>query len=90
MAEFIYSNVKNANIGYMLFELNYDYHPQMFDKKNIDFDFSFKIADKLSTKLKKLIIVYFKKISTISMIFKNKLTIKTLSFKVTPLIIKFD
>ena len=26
IAEFAYNNVKNANIGHMLFELNYWYH----------------------------------------------------------------
>ena len=37
MAEFAYNNAKNTNTSYMLFELNYRYHPRVFYKKNFDF-----------------------------------------------------
>ena len=39
----------------MLFKLNYRYYLQMFVKKDVNFCFKSKSANKLSAKLKKLI-----------------------------------
>ena len=36
MAEFAYNNVKNININYTLFELNYGYHFYVSFKDNIN------------------------------------------------------
>ena len=58
MAKFAYNKAKNANTGYMPFELNYGYHPQMLNKKKDDFRSKFESADKLLAKLKKLMIIY--------------------------------
>ena len=39
MAEFKYNNTKNTNTGHTLFELNYDYHPYIFYKKDVNLRF---------------------------------------------------
>ena len=57
MAEFAYNNTKNASTGHTPFELNCDYHPQMSYKEDVDPRSRPKSADKLSAKLKKLMIV---------------------------------
>ena len=57
MAEFVYNNAKNVSSGYTLFELNCGYHPQMSYKEDVDPRFKSKSANKLSTKLKELMIV---------------------------------
>ena len=36
MAEFAYNNTKNASIGHTPFELDYDYHPWMSYKEDVD------------------------------------------------------
>ncbi len=36
MAKFAYNNAKNVNTGHSLFKLNYDYHPRVFLKKDVD------------------------------------------------------
>ena len=59
MAKFAYNNAKNASIGYMLFELNYNYHSCIFFKKDIDSRLWSKIANKLLAKLQELIIIYW-------------------------------
>lgn len=50
--KFIYNNAKNANMSYILFKLNYDYHLEILYKKNINSCFKLKIIDKLLIKLK--------------------------------------
>ena len=56
--KFIYNNIKNTSTSYMLFKLNFKHYSNMLYKNNITFSSKFKLANKLSTKLKKLIIVY--------------------------------
>lgn len=51
MAEFIYNNIHNTSTNHMLFELNCNYYPRMFFKKNTDSYFHLKIAKKLIIKL---------------------------------------
>ena len=60
MIEFAYNNVKNSSFGYTLFKLNYSYHLYMFYKKNFNFNFKSKLADKLLIDIKELISVYKK------------------------------
>ena len=57
MAEFAYNNVKNTSTGHMPFELNYGYHPRMSYKKKVDSHSKSQSADKLSVKLRELMIV---------------------------------
>ena len=57
MAEFAYNNTKNASSGHTFFELNCGYHFQMSYKDNVDPHSKSKLADKLSTKLRELMIV---------------------------------
>ena len=58
MVEFAYNNTKNANTGYLFFELNYSYHFYLSFNKNINLYFKSKTAKKLSNNLKKLIAIY--------------------------------
>ena len=60
MAESAYNNAKNASSGYMLFKFNCSYHPWMLYKKDVNPCTKSKSANKLSAKLKKLIIIYKK------------------------------
>lgn len=60
IAKFVYNNVKNISISYILFKLNYGYYFWKLYKKDVDFCSKSKIADKLLVKLKKLVIVYWK------------------------------
>lgn len=63
MAEFAYNNIKNfGNIDHMPFKLNYNYHPQMSYKKDINPWSKSQLANKLATDLKGLMIVYKKKL----------------------------
>lgn len=58
MAKFVYNNAKNANIGYISFELNCSYYLYILYKENLDFRSKSKSIDKLIAKLRDLIIVY--------------------------------
>lgn len=60
MAEFAYNIAKNTSIGHTPFELNCGYYFRISYKKDIDPCSHSKTVNKLSTKLKKLIIVYQK------------------------------
>lgn len=55
MANFAYINFKNASIGYILFELNYDYHPQVSFKNKFDIYSKSSLANKMATELRELI-----------------------------------
>ncbi len=55
MAEVAYNNVRNANTGHTLFELNCSYHPRVFFEKDIDSRSKFCSANKLVKELKELI-----------------------------------
>ena len=58
MAEFAYNNAKNASFDYTLFELNCNFYPWLSYKKNVNLCSKFKLANKLSAKLRELIIVF--------------------------------
>ena len=45
IVEFVYNNINNVNTGYMLFKLNYSYHPHIFYKENINSCPQSKLAD---------------------------------------------
>ena len=57
MAEFAYNHAKNINTNYMPLELNYDYHLQISYKEEVNPQFKFQSADKLSAELRELMIV---------------------------------
>ena len=57
MAKFAYNNIKNMNIGHMLFMLNCGYYPCVFFKENINLHPQSKKANKLLAKLQKLITI---------------------------------
>ena len=57
MAEFAFKNAKNASIGHTPFELNCCYHFWMLYKEKVNSCFKSKSTDKLSAKLRELIIV---------------------------------
>ena len=61
MAEFAYNNAKNASINHMLFKLNCDYYSCVSFKKNINFCFRSKSANKFLAELQNLMIVCQKK-----------------------------
>ncbi len=58
MAEFAYNNTQNVSTGFTLFELNCGYHSSILYKKDIDLYFKLKSANKLLTKLQKLMTLY--------------------------------
>lgn len=60
MPKFVYNNAKNANTDHISFKLNCGYHSCVSHKKNVDPRFKLKSAEKLSNKLRELIIVYWK------------------------------
>ena len=51
MAEFAYNNANNASTGHTPFELNCEYHLQVFYKEDIDPYLKSKSADKLLAEL---------------------------------------
>ena len=51
MVKFAYNNVKNIDINYISFELNYRYYFCIFYKKYLDFYSKSKIIKKSSFKL---------------------------------------
>ena len=57
MAEFAYNNAKNASSSHTPFELNCGYHPRVLYKEDVDPRFQSKLADKLSEKFRKLMVV---------------------------------
>ena len=57
MAEFAYNNVKNASTSHKSFELKCNFYLQAFYEKDINLCFQLKLANKLVTKLKKLIAI---------------------------------
>lgn len=57
MMEFVYNNIKNANIGHTFFKLNYSYHSNVSFKEDSNFCSKFKSAEELSTKLSDLMII---------------------------------
>ena len=57
IVKFAYNNTTNASTSQTPFELNYGYHPRISYKEKIDSCSKFKSADKLSVKLRELMIV---------------------------------
>ena len=57
MTKFAYNNAKNTDIGHTPFELNCGYHPRMSYEEEVDPCSKSKSADKLSAKLRELMIV---------------------------------
>ena len=57
MAEFAYNNAKNASTGHTLFELNYEYYPQVSYKEDLNLRSKSKIAKDLSSKLQNLMAI---------------------------------
>ena len=57
MMEFAYNNTKNASTSYKPFELNCGYYSRMSYKDDVDPRFKSKSADKLSVKLRELMII---------------------------------
>ena len=57
MVEFAYNNAKNTSTGHTLFELNCGYHPRILYRDDINPRSKSKSADKLSAKLRELIII---------------------------------
>ena len=57
MAEFAYNNPKNASSGHTPFKLNYGYQPRILYEDDVDPCSKSKSADKLSIKLRELMIV---------------------------------
>lgn len=52
MTEIMYNNVKNASTNHMFFELNCGYYPCVLYKKDVNFCFKLKVANKLAGKLR--------------------------------------
>ena len=82
MAEFAYNNSKHASIWYMPFELNCRYYPCVSYKNDVDPRSKSKVADKLTEKLRNLIVACRENYNTPKN-YKNKPTIKELSLEVT-------
>ena len=57
MAKFAYNNAKKASTGHTPFELNCSYQPQILYKDDVNSHSKSKAIDKLSAKLKELIII---------------------------------
>ena len=60
IAKFTYNNAKNASTSHTPFELNYEYHPCVLYKEDIDPHSKLKSADKLLAKQRELMIVFQK------------------------------
>ena len=58
MAKFIYNNAKNTSMGYILFKLNYGYHPKMLFEDETNSCSKSYSANKLVIKLRNLIKIY--------------------------------
>ncbi len=59
MIEFDYNNIKNANTGHTLFELNYGYYPRVFFNKDIDSRSRSCSANTLAKELRELMEVCY-------------------------------
>ncbi len=57
MAEFSYNNAKNTSTGHTPFELNCDFYPRAFYKKDVNPRSQSKSADELVTKLRELMAI---------------------------------
>ena len=57
MAEFIYNNTKNANIGHIFFKFNCKYHCYFFFKDHINSCLKFYLAEKRAKKQRNLMFI---------------------------------
>lgn len=57
IADFVYNNVKNANIFYILFKLNYGYYPCICFENKTNSCWKVYLANKLVEKLRDLILI---------------------------------
>lgn len=57
MAEFAYNNSKNASIVHMFFELKHGYNPYVFFEDEVDFYSKSCLANELTKKLRKLMLI---------------------------------
>ena len=55
IAEFAYNNAKNTSTSHTFFELNCDFHPQVFFENDVDPCFKFCSTNKLAKELRELI-----------------------------------
>ena len=58
MAEFVYNNAKNVNIGHTPFKLNYGFYPQVFFEDDINLCSRSCSANKLVKELRELMNIY--------------------------------
>ena len=58
MTKFAYNNTKNASTYYILFKLNYGYHPRVLFVEDVNSCSKSRFADKLAEDLRELIEVY--------------------------------
>lgn len=61
MTKFVQNNAKNASIGYISFELNYNYYFHVSYKKDINPKSKSKLVGKLLAELTELMLVYHEK-----------------------------
>ena len=59
MAKFTYNNTKNASTSYILFKLNCSYYLRISYEEEVSSCSKFKSIDKLSAKLRELMIIYW-------------------------------
>ena len=88
LAEFAYNIVKNINTGHISFELNCGYNLCILYEKDNDSQDRPKIVNKLSAKLRKLMIVCWENLYYAQEL-QKKLTIREASLEVMPSVIKF-
>ena len=88
MAEFAYINAKYASTGHTPFELNYGYHPWMSYKEEVNPCSKSKLVDKLSAKLRELMIVCWENLYTLKN-FKIEPMTKALSLEAMPPVTKY-
>ncbi len=58
MVEFAYNHTNNTSMGYILFKLNYKYHPKILFEDEINLHSRSYFANKLAKKLRELIEIY--------------------------------
>ena len=56
--KFAYNNIKNTNIKYIFFKLNYKYHFYIFYKEDFNLYSKLKTTKKLFFKLQNLMVAY--------------------------------
>lgn len=83
MAKFAYNNANNTSTGYTSFKLNCGHYFCISYKKDVDLRSNLKSAAKLSTKLRKLIIIYQKNFDNIQELQKqaHDIAMKPQSYK---------